>query len=83
MAEEHATNFIEYRAVIIKFESERGPVIEHQLRCESERKERLAWQIKQEKECLKQIKKQNELQKNHPRCGEWGNISKEELEELV
>jgi hypothetical protein len=92
LAEEHAALLCSYTAIVAQYEEQPDPFIQraielHLEECEKSdaayKAEEAKWkaqreQIKQDEAELFRVKK-----RKHPRYGEWGTLSKGELEQLV
>lgn len=85
IAEEHASLLIKYRPVIIEFGTERDPFIANALNQEykTEQQRHAKWNIKMMADVSAEKQRVAALKLKHPRYGEWGLISLDELERLV
>jgi hypothetical protein len=85
LAEEHASVLSSFKPVAIVFKPERDPVIAKKLyeEYELERKNREMWEQNHARLKEQERKAKAQHKKEHPRAGEWHNISSEELERLV
>lgn len=85
IAEEHASLLIKYRPVVIEFGTERDPFIASALNQEykSEQQRCAKWESQRKTDETFEKQRVEALRLKHPRYGEWGSISTDELERLV
>jgi hypothetical protein len=85
LAEEHIALLQRYRPVVIEFSDSADPFIEKavQQQIEAERLREQAWKRKCIDEQAQKAKELAELREKHPRFGEWGRVTNEELKRLV
>lgn len=85
LAEEHAVILLNYRPVVIEFTAERDPFIAGALnqKYKAEQQRHAEWENQRKADEMVENQCVEALKLKHPRYGEWGSITMEELERLV
>lgn len=85
IAEEHASLLLKCQPVVIEFGTERDPFIANALNQEykAEQQRHAEWESKRKADETAEKQRAEALKLKHPRYGEWGSISLDELERLV
>lgn len=84
-AKEHARVLARYRPVAAVFGPKRDPFVERRLQKEylEERRRYAEWEREQREEEARRKAEEERRRREHPRWGEWGKLSRGELERLV